>query len=55
VIPDNDPFTLLAHVRAQPLAGSDPISPPIYQTSTFEAPDAEAVLAMATEPRHAGL
>jgi cystathionine beta-lyase/cystathionine gamma-synthase len=54
VIPDNDPFTLLAHVQAQPPASSNPISPPIYQTSTFETPDADAFLAMATEPLHAG-
>jgi cystathionine beta-lyase/cystathionine gamma-synthase len=51
---DFDPFTLLAHVRTRPPGGSNPISPPIYQTSTFETPDADAFLSMATQPLHAG-
>ena len=51
---DIDPFTLLAHVQIRLPERSNPISPPIYQTSTFETPDADAFLAMATEPLHAG-
>jgi len=52
-----DPFdscTLLAHIQLQPPASSHPISPPIYQTSTFGSTEADSFLAMATEPRHAG-
>jgi len=54
VTSDIDPFTLLAHVQIRLPERSNPISPPIYQTSTFETPDADAFLAMATEPLHAG-
>jgi len=54
VTPEIDPFTLLAHVETRPPEGSNPISPPIYQTSTFETPDADTFLSMATQPLHAG-
>ncbi|MDB5464339.1 MAG: mdeA 5 [Phenylobacterium sp.] len=51
---DFDPYTLLAHLDGSGPVGSHPISPPIYQTSTFGSGDAETFLAMATEPLHAG-
>lgn len=47
-----DPFTMLAQISAYPLHNSSPISPPIYQTSTFGADEAEAFLGMATEALH---
>jgi len=49
-----DPYTILAQVQVRPPSNSNPISPPIYQSSTFGSTDADTFLAMATEPMHAG-
>jgi methionine-gamma-lyase len=47
-----DPFTFLAQAAVDAPATSSPVAPPLYQTSTFWANDADAFLAMATEPQH---
>lgn len=52
-MPDpSDPYTLAAHLGQSPATGAQPVSPPIYQTSTFMSDDADAFQAMATEPLH---
>jgi cystathionine beta-lyase/cystathionine gamma-synthase len=48
-----DPFTFLAQAQIQMPSRSSPISPPIYQTSTFSSPEADGFLAMATDPLNA--
>jgi cystathionine beta-lyase/cystathionine gamma-synthase len=49
-----DPFTFLAQAQTHLPSRSSPISPPIYQTSTFSSPEADGFLAMATDPLDAG-
>ncbi len=51
---NSDPFTLLARAGVEVPTMSFPIAPPLYQTSTFWADDAETFVAMATEPLHPG-
>jgi methionine-gamma-lyase len=50
---DFDAFTFLAQTRIDLPSLGSPISPPIYQTSTFSAPEAGGFLAMATDPLNA--
>lgn len=47
-----DPFTLLAQATVEAPTTSHPVAPPLYQTSTFWADDADTFFAMATEPQH---
>lgn len=49
-----DPYTLLAHADVMAPTSSHPVAPPLYQTATFWSDEADAFLAMATEPLHAG-
>ncbi|PXW64551.1 methionine-gamma-lyase [Chelatococcus asaccharovorans] len=51
---DLDPSTFLAQIQVQMPTYSNPIAPPIFQTSTFAAEDAQSFANMATEPLHAG-
>lgn len=50
---DFDPATLGIHADSE-LNETSAISPPIYQTTTFRAEDADTFLEMATEPHHPG-
>src|SRR5579872_4541587 len=49
--PELHPDTHLIHA-GRDLNTTSAVAPPIYQTSTFRAEDAEDFLAMATDPRH---
>ena len=48
-----DPFTFLAQAQIALPSDSSPVSPPIFQTSTFSTEGAEAFLTMATAPLNA--
>ena len=48
-----DPFTFLAQAQIRLPSESSPVSPPIFQTSTFSTEGADAFLTMATAPLNA--
>lgn len=52
-LPEADPQTWLAGVGFE-IPAARPVAPPIYQTSTFWASDADEFLQMATAARHPG-